>query len=176
MSELRLPLDRNEIRGNKINNAFGMVRNAGTKAHQGWDLLAMPLTNCYAIADGIISLTGVQTDYGNVVALEFEHRGRKLHAFYAHLSVVFVRMDLPVRCGEVIALTGRSGNAHNLSADQLHLHFEIRTVANHPGVGLAGRLDPAQVYGVSPIHGPLFAGRGTKTAGGFGLKVKPIDS
>lgn len=150
-----------------------MVRNSGTKAHQGWDLLAMPLTNCYAIANGIIRAPGVQTGYGTVVTVEFEHGGRKLYAFYAHLSTLFVKEQQPVRCGDVIALTGRSGNAHNLSADQLHLHFEIRTVLNHPGPGLAGRIDPTQLYGIPPIIDPLFAGRRN---GGFGLKMKSTAS
>lgn len=172
MSELRLPLDRNMIRRNKTNNAYGMVRTGGKQAHQGWDLLATPFTNCYAIADGTIYRLPVQSGYGTVVALEFEHRGRKLYAFYAHLSTVFVADKQLVRGGDTIALTGRSGNASNLTGDDMHLHFEIRTQLAHPGLGLAGRIDPVHIFGFTPLYGPHLASR--NTAVGSGLKVKSI--
>ena len=57
MSFLAWPLETNRIRRDVTNNTFGTVRrNAdGTKRdHQGWDLVATPLTACYAIAEGVI--------------------------------------------------------------------------------------------------------------------------
>ena len=69
------PLDVSVIRKNFVANTFGMVRNGGQRAHQGWDLLAYPGTRCYAVADGVVT-TGFHPDYGKHIVLQFEHRGR----------------------------------------------------------------------------------------------------
>ena len=47
--------------------------------------------------------------------------------------------------GDLIALSGNSGNASNTPS---HLHFELRT---HPnlGKGLAGRINPGELLGYS---------------------------
>jgi murein DD-endopeptidase MepM/ murein hydrolase activator NlpD len=68
-----------------------------------------------------------------------------LWAFYAHLSVILVPAGKIVAAGEMIALSGHSGNA---SASAPHLHFEIRNTPNpNPGLGATGRVDPATILG-----------------------------
>lgn len=154
-----------------------MVRNGGTRAHQGWDLLATPLTSCYAIADGSITDRNFSGLYGNFVELEFLHpQYGKLYAFYAHLSIVQVlRGDQVVR-DQVIAAAGNTGNASSMRGEDRHLHFEIRTVRGLSGPGLTGRLDPARLYGRAPIGWTCFDGHGSKvsTAGATGLKVRGV--
>jgi hypothetical protein len=82
--------------------------------------------------------------YGNWYSLRFQHSGKWYWAFYGHL------MSLPTPQGSIcegamIALTGRTG-AEGLDLSEAHLHFEIRTI-QHPAAGLAGRIDPAEIFG-----------------------------
>jgi murein DD-endopeptidase MepM/ murein hydrolase activator NlpD len=148
------PLKHNVIRGNIVNNTFGLVRNGGTKPHQGWDLLAPIGTPCFAIADGKIETIYKSDAYGDVVVLAFPFHDQKRFAAYAHLSAVDVKEGQGVTKGQQIGLTGDSGNAHGLPSDEMHLHFEIRTVPR-PGLGLGGRLSPIDVLGAIPLHAPI---------------------
>lgn len=174
LPDIAWPLEANVIRKNSVANTFGMVRNGGQRAHQGWDLLAYPGTRCYAVADGVVT-TGINGDYGRFITLEFEHRGRTLFAFYAHLSFVVVTRDQKVAAGEWVGLTGNSGNASTMKDDDQHLHFEFRTI-EAPGRGLGGRVDPKTVYGFVPLRSPIYDTRPpehlvTWGQSGTGLKV-----
>lgn len=145
------PLDEMDIRRGRPNNAFGMVRNNGTRPHQGWDLWALVGTPVYAIADGFVEFVRVNSGaYGTQVCLSFEHsKGPQglLFAFYAHLSEVSVSAHAQVDAGQILGKTGMTGNASQVPAiDDQHLHFEIRTIAS-PGRGLTNRLDPAEFLG-----------------------------
>jgi murein DD-endopeptidase MepM/ murein hydrolase activator NlpD len=144
------PLRRNVIRGNIRNHTFGKVRNGGTKPHQGWDMLAPIGTECFAIADGKIHDVYESSAYGDVIELSFSFKNQKLFAAYAHLSKVNVAKGQAVKKGQVIGLTGDSGNAANLNRSEMHLHFEIRT-QSRPGLGLGGRMDPTTVFGTCPL-------------------------
>lgn len=148
------PLRHNVIRGGVTNNTFGMVRNGGTKPHQGWDMLAPIGTKCFAIADGRIETIYKSDAYGDVVVLAFLFNGQKRFAAYAHLSKVDVKEGDAVTKGQQIGLTGDSGNAHGLPDNQMHLHFEIRTVPR-PGLGLGGRVSPIEVFGAVPLHAAI---------------------
>lgn len=143
---MRKPLTIMKIRRELPNHGFGMVRNGGSKPHQGWDLQARVGTEVFAIARGTVASLGTSSTYGNYVILEFAHGNTTLYAFYAHLSTVLVSQAAPVEEGDLIALTGKSGNASNMSKQDEHLHFEIRTQPSL-GKGLAGRVDPGEVLG-----------------------------
>ena len=145
------PLASNVIRRHSLANTFGMVRNGGKRAHQGWDLLAYPGTRCFAIADGTVAWADVSGDYGRTVIIKFEHRGRTLYAAYAHLGLAVVKQRQTVVAGEWIGVTGNTGNAAGMTGEDQHLHFEIRT-AEYVGHGLGGRIDPRSVYGVVPLN------------------------
>jgi len=69
------------------------------------------------MAPGRVRFAGVMTGYGNVVWLD--HRGETL-SVYAHLSSILVEAGEEVDGGQLIALSGHSGNASGP-----HLHFEI---------------------------------------------------
>lgn len=172
------PLESNFIRRGSSSNAFGMVRNGGKRAHQGWDLLAYPGTRCYAIADSEVVSVRADGDYGKQITIRFMFRGRVLYATYAHLSMYVVRRSQKLLRGEWIGLTGNTGNAGSMEGVDQHLHFEIRTVIQ-PGHGLNGRVDPKDIYGAVPLRTtyydtrPLLADRRVMSAPG--LKIPGLN-
>jgi len=140
-----------------INGArFGMVRNGGTKPHQGIDLYARSGTPIFAIADGYIEQVRYRHPaYGIDLLLRLQmseqwiqHLARsgcklkegRLYAHYAHLSKIHIAKG-KVKAGALLGATGTTGNADQRYP---HLHFELRK-AKAPGVGVAGlknRIDP----------------------------------
>ena len=171
MPTLAWPLQRNTIRRQLPNNTFGAVRNGGTRNHAGWDLYALPLTTCYAVADGVIVDARRSDSYGKMLLLEFKHGGRTLYAAYCHLSFFYVHSGDAVARSQPIGATGNTGNASSMQGEDQHLHFEIRTI-KYPSSGLGGRIDPAQLYGRAPINTTIVQGHGAKppTTGITGLR------
>jgi len=161
---MRAPLDRMKLRSlygahNELlrthHSTFGKVRNSGTRAHQGWDLAAVPGTPVYAIANGIICHAQTadhsnhfdhKGNYGRHILMWFDHNQKEFYAFYAHLQSVSVKTGDIVSEGDLIGLTGRSGlGASKLPIDQAHLHFEIRTIAG-TGTGLKHHVNPVHFF------------------------------
>lgn len=135
-----------DLASSPLGGSFGLVRKLGHKPHQGWDLLAAVGTPVRAIADGEIVGVTALGDYGLQILLSVTNPHQPpatVYAFYAHLSLASVKQGESVEEGQVIGLTGRSGNALHTSP---HLHFEIRTFP-WPGKGLPGRIDPGQILG-----------------------------
>jgi peptidoglycan LD-endopeptidase LytH len=136
-----------------LGGTFGLVRSSGTKVHQGWDLYATPGTSAYAITEGVVEFTANQGDYGLQLCLKLSdpaiqeycrrHLVDQLYAFYGHLLFTLKQKGDLVAEGDVVAMTGNSGNATNTPP---HLHFEIRSTP-HPGLGLAGRISPEDLFG-----------------------------
>src|SRR5205085_1954490 len=104
-------------------STFGNVRNGGLKPHQGWDLAAPVGTPVYAIASGrciVAKSSGhAWSDpfgfYGRQIVLEFlstsgSTKGMTLYAFYGHLDRIYVKQNAPAFEGQLIGLTGKSGN------------------------------------------------------------------
>lgn len=142
---------------------FGMVRNGGKRAHQGVDLVAVPGTPIYAVADGILYSAKSPSKayaYGNTMILEVSLKSlpsnlaehcRKINPkketvcfFYAHLTEFTDRKPLAVSVGDVIGKSGDTGNAEGMDtvAKGAHLHFEVRLDRKIAGKGLANRMDP----------------------------------
>lgn len=152
---MRYPLDEMKIRPlqftayKPLTNTFGMVRTKAGRSqpHQGWDLSTLPGTPVYAITDGEARY-GFSGSYGHTVTLKFSHNGTIYYAFYAHLAPVSSPLffDRSVREGDLVGYTGMSGNAVGIPAAEAHLHFEIR-IHEIPASGLAGRVDPGEVFG-----------------------------
>lgn len=170
-SAYRMPLDVMRIRPRRLSDpagtshtmgSYGKVR--GTRVHQGWDLSALPGSEIYAIADGkVVDVEHIDRyasakpadkakgtgAYGRTVTLEFKADVKgvviKRYAFYAHLALVLVKAGQQVKMGDVLGMTGTSGNA---SGEPPHLHFEIRTARQVPK-GLTNRMDPAELLGYS---------------------------
>lgn len=125
---------------------FGMVRNGGTRPHQGVDLAVPNNYRCYAVDDGIVSFVKTSDDngYGRMLIIKLDGG---LFVAYAHLKDILVKEGQRVKAGDVVALTGSSGNARTMRdmPGGSHLHFEVRT-SQHPGKGLAGRIDPLKYF------------------------------
>lgn len=153
------PLAKNKIRRGMLNHTFGMVRrnrNGTRRPHQGWDFESPAGYRIYAIADGKIAKIRNVGAYGLQVIMEFrfdfdgDGDADVLYAFYAHLSRTDVVEGQTVRKGDVLGLTGNSGNARGMRGDDQHLHFEIRT-RPITGRGLSGRYSPMVVFKQCPL-------------------------
>lgn len=163
MVQISNPLSKMEIRFDGLRNVgglrtvngarFGMVRNQGSRAHQGVDLYAPEGTPIFAVADGeIVQIDENAGALGKRIFLKFDvddgiskltgvPAGKPLYVMYAHLSRISVTKG-PVKRGATIGATGVSGNADQAYP---HLHLEVRT-ALVPGYGLAGRLNPELIF------------------------------
>ncbi len=81
------------------------------------DLAVPEGTPVKAMAAGTVRFAGSQRGYGNVVWLD--HGGSVL-SVYAHLSAIRVQAGAAVRGGDIIGLSGSTGDA-----TAPHLHFEV---------------------------------------------------
>jgi murein DD-endopeptidase MepM/ murein hydrolase activator NlpD len=88
------------------------------RAHLGTDFAASTGTPARTVGDGVVTFSGVQNGYGNVVFIK--HRG-ETETVYAHLSKLLVRRGDKVSQGQTIGLVGSTGWATGP-----HLHFEVR--------------------------------------------------
>lgn len=88
------------------------------RAHLGTDFAATTGTPARTIGDGVVTFSGVQNGYGNVV---FIKHGNHNETVYAHLSKLLVTRGQNVSQGQTIGLVGATGWATGP-----HLHFEFR--------------------------------------------------
>ncbi|MFN7038837.1 MAG: peptidoglycan DD-metalloendopeptidase family protein [Alphaproteobacteria bacterium] len=88
------------------------------KKHLGIDLQGAQNARIYASAKGIVSFTGVNGGYGNLVIID---HGGGYTTRYAHLNKIFTKKGQKVKIGDVIGTQGASGKT---TGD--HLHYEIR--------------------------------------------------
>lgn len=97
----------------------GQVGTAGADdAHPGLDIAVPVGTLVRATAEGLVAEAGEDPEYGTFVLLQ--HAG-EYQSMYGHLSRFVVRAGQRVSAGEVIGLSGNTGNS-----TAPHLHFEIR--------------------------------------------------
>ena len=97
---------------------FG-IRFQGIKPglHRGVDVSVADGTEVRSMARGRVRFAGTMRGYGNVIWVD--HRGGTI-TVYGHLSSIVVKAGEEVRGGQVIGLSGHSGNASGP-----HLHFEV---------------------------------------------------
>jgi murein DD-endopeptidase MepM/ murein hydrolase activator NlpD len=147
------PLEYNVIRRRVKNHTFGMVRNGGKRAHQGWDFEALIGTAAYAIADGKVAYIDDVDDpkgYGKAVCIRFELNGETYYAYYAHMKSFTVTPNQLVKRNTIVGYTGETGNARGMAKADQHLHFEVRLKA-YCGKGLVDRVSPIKVFGRCPL-------------------------
>lgn len=113
------PLSQHKVTSDKKMRTL----NGKTREHKGIDLSAR-YVDVYASADGkVIDRTGVPGGgYGNRIVIAHSNGYCTL---YAHLDQFKVNLGDNVKQGQVIAISGSSGNSQRGSYDP-HLHFEIR--------------------------------------------------
>lgn len=96
----------------------GQVAGSSDDAHPGLDVAVTIGSLVRATADGVVAEAGEDPEYGTFVLLQ---HADEYQSMYGHLSRSLVRAGQRVSAGEVIGLSGSTGNS---SAP--HLHFEIR--------------------------------------------------
>ncbi|MBA2667355.1 MAG: M23 family metallopeptidase [Trueperaceae bacterium] len=89
----------------------------GRQHHNGIDFHARTGDPVLAVADGVVSYSGVRSGYGNVV--EVDH-GNGYVTRYAHNSRNVVKVGDLVRIGQQIARAGSTGRS-----TAPHVHFEV---------------------------------------------------
>ncbi|MFH1399598.1 MAG: M23 family metallopeptidase [Candidatus Woesearchaeota archaeon] len=99
-----------------------------SRYHKGLDFPCAVGTEVRAFADGeIISANSNAGAYGVQMIIEhgFEGTEDKFYTVYGHLSRMIVNDGARVKAGDVIALSGNTGDSSGP-----HLHFELRLFAN----------------------------------------------
>ena len=108
--------------GTVLSSGFGYRRSplgdARRELHRGADFAGAPGTPILALADGIVTWSGVNGGYGNLVELD---HGDGLRTRYAHNQRNLVARGGRVRKGQSIALIGSTGRSTGF-----HVHVEVR--------------------------------------------------
>lgn len=139
---LHSPLDGPPL---KVTSGFGDDRDGGSRRHTGVDFASDTGEPVRAIADGVVTLAGVDRGHNRLRSLDprltrrvpprrIGKRGllvtiahaRDLSSEYMHLSAYVVRTGQRVKGGQLIGYVGRSG----IKESDAHLHFGLR----HHGV------------------------------------------
>ena len=111
---------REPIANSYITSGFGGRAdpfNGGRANHKGIDFEADVGDPVLAVADGVVSYSGVRSGYGNVV--EVDH-GNGYVTRYAHNSRLVRGVGALVRAGQEIAKAGSTGRSTGA-----HVHFEV---------------------------------------------------
>lgn len=93
-----------------------LVENAD-RNHPGIDIAVPTGSYILAAADGTVKEAAEDPGYGLFVQID---HGNGLYSLYGHASELYVARGLQVRRGEVVAMSGSTGNS-----TAPHLHFEI---------------------------------------------------
>lgn len=120
-----------------INTPYGKEGSWSAGYHTGIDFKASKGTPVYAVGDGIVVESGYQTSYGYHIAIYHgdDASGKAIYSFYAHASSLKVSVGDRVTKGELIMMSGNTGNVSPRPTPQnpdagSHLHFEIRRGSN----------------------------------------------
>ena len=92
------------------------------RLHKGVDMAGPTGSPIYATADGVVSFSGWQTGYGNVVKITHEFG---FETVYAHQNKIHVTKGQRVSRGERIGDMGNTGRSSGP-----HLHYEVHTNGN----------------------------------------------
>jgi murein DD-endopeptidase MepM/ murein hydrolase activator NlpD len=161
------PIGANEVNWPLAKYRYGGVFFEDT-VHSGVDIPAPKGTPVLAAGPGTVIWAGYglfflreefQDPYGLAVAIEhdFGYQGSPLYTVYGHMDELFAYRGQHVETGEVIGLSGETGNVTGP-----HLHFEVRLDENK---GYRSRnpelwISPPQGWGV-------LAGRVLNDSGGL---------
>lgn len=128
----------------------------GLRGHNGIDYAVPVGTPVRAVADGVVAMVDEDVSYGRYVRVW--HEALRLHSFYAHLSEQRVLVGQRVRAGELVALSGNTGNSTGP-----HLHYELRIADANGAYQPVARMGKGAVDPVSVEAG---LERGAALAGG----------
>jgi murein DD-endopeptidase MepM/ murein hydrolase activator NlpD len=111
---------REPIANSYITSGFGGRADpivGGKQFHKGIDFEADVGDPVLAVADGVVSYSGVRSGYGNVI--EIDH-GNGYVTRYAHNSRLTRKVGELVRAGQEVAKAGSTGRSTGA-----HVHFEV---------------------------------------------------
>ncbi|MBI9045759.1 MAG: M23 family metallopeptidase [Anaerolineaceae bacterium] len=101
------------------NHALSPGGNDYYSGHLGLDLAAAEGAPLYAVDSGLVVYAGsISGGYGIMVMID---HGTGYHSLYAHMSQLYVSCGSSVTQGQMIGLSGNTGNSTGP-----HLHFELR--------------------------------------------------
>lgn len=86
--------------------------------HSGVDFSASEGTRVHSTGDGVVAFSGYDRGYGQKITID---HGYGFKTVYAHLSKSLVRQGERVTRGEIIALSGNTGDSTGP-----HLHYEVQ--------------------------------------------------
>ncbi|MFI9206146.1 M23 family metallopeptidase [Streptomyces sp. NPDC053048] len=112
----------------QVGQPFGKAGKMWAAKHSGQDLVCNSGTPVKSVHGGTVVKAGPNGGgdgpaYGNAIVIKHDDN---TYSQYAHLSTVKVSVGQTVTTGQVIGLSGSTGNSSGP-----HLHFEIRTTPNY---------------------------------------------
>jgi len=106
----------------RLTDGFGERRNPfggyGSEFHTGQDIATNYGTPVTATANGVVTFTGFQNGYGQLVVID---HGDGLTTRYGHLSHIDAEVGQTITRGDIVGRVGSSGRSTGP-----HLHYEIR--------------------------------------------------
>lgn len=106
---------------NHVTCAFGVKGGWIAGYHTGIDYRAPVGTEVFATRRGKVHHVGWDNAYGNYVVVQSWHLTKFIRHYYCHLSAFRVHRGERVVGGEVVGLSGNTGNSTGP-----HLHYEER--------------------------------------------------
>ena len=94
--------------------------------HKGLDIAAPTGTSIAACAGGVVTFSGWQGDYGNLIIIS---HGDGIETYYAHCNDLYVSAGEQVAQGEIIGAVGSTGYS---TGSHVHLEVRIDGVPNNP--------------------------------------------
>lgn len=125
------------VSGNPSSGLYGMVRNKGTKFHEGLDLFGIQFDAKKEVLDAIfavlpgkvvhINKDSSKSRYGRYVVLLHKDVGLNFYSLYAHLDTIDdkVRLNHFVSEGARLGGMGNTAGGYSIPKKRAHLHFEI---------------------------------------------------
>lgn len=152
---------------------FGMVRDGGSRFHEGIDVKSVkkmgngtPMDLIYAVYPGTVAHLSPENNgsYGRYVVLLHRKDGFEFYTLYGHLLSVSpaLKEGDKVRAGTILGMLGQTSTVYNISRSSAHLHFEIGMVLGEAGFdkwfirnygpgNLHGRYNGFNLAGADPI-------------------------
>ncbi|MGO3660120.1 MAG: peptidoglycan DD-metalloendopeptidase family protein [Corynebacterium casei] len=108
--------------------------------HQGVDLAGGAGTPIYAFTDGVVTVAGPASGFGQWIIIDHLIDGERVSTVYGHMfpEDVLVQAGQTVRAGQMIAREGYNGQVSPPGPGGSHLHFQI-----HPGGYPSPAVDPS---------------------------------
>jgi len=109
----------------------------GKTSHMGIDYLAPVGVKCYASGGEIVNVYDDKTLFGlYVVEKVIIDAENTIFSYFAHLSEALVKIGDKTERGQIIGLSGCSGDATQNGIPHPHLHFEVRLNSRLPSAAI----------------------------------------